>query len=104
MEYSSCAVFLMLDGVWAEPLGQLEVASDYRRKDAGVPHLGRCKVHDLHGQSCGLPTLHTFEPSSERSNRAGFSFTASFSEGIINGGAIIDHEAPRERRFVAVEK
>ena len=22
----------------------------------------------------------------------------------INGGAIIDHEAPRERRFVAVEK
>jgi len=23
---------------------------------------------------------------------------------IINGGAIIDHEAPRERRFVAVEK
>jgi hypothetical protein len=23
---------------------------------------------------------------------------------VINGGAIIDHEAPRERRFVAVEK
>ena len=22
----------------------------------------------------------------------------------INGGAIIDHEAPRERRFVAVQK
>ncbi len=22
----------------------------------------------------------------------------------MNGGAIIDHEAPRERRFVAVEK
>ena len=25
-------------------------------------------------------------------------------QGGINGGAIIDHEAPRERRFVAVEK
>jgi len=24
--------------------------------------------------------------------------------GRLNGGAIIDHEAPRERRFVAVEK
>jgi hypothetical protein len=24
--------------------------------------------------------------------------------GILNGGAIIDHEAPRERRFVAVKK
>ena len=23
---------------------------------------------------------------------------------LINGGAIIDHEAPRERRFVAVQK
>ncbi len=23
---------------------------------------------------------------------------------VINGGAIIDHEAPRERRFVAVQK
>jgi hypothetical protein len=23
---------------------------------------------------------------------------------LINGGAIIDHGAPRERRFVAVEK
>jgi hypothetical protein len=29
---------------------------------------------------------------------------AGFSNHVINGGAIIDHEAPRERRFVAVEK
>jgi hypothetical protein len=28
----------------------------------------------------------------------------TFPERRINGGAIIDHEAPRERRFVAVEK
>jgi hypothetical protein len=27
-----------------------------------------------------------------------------FATTDINGGAIIDHEAPRERRFVAVEK
>jgi len=28
----------------------------------------------------------------------------SKTRSYINGGAIIDHEAPRERRFVAVEK
>jgi hypothetical protein len=32
-----------------------------------------------------------------------FSFN-KLKQAVINGGAIIDHEAPRERRFVAVEK
>jgi hypothetical protein len=27
-----------------------------------------------------------------------------FHAGDINGGAIIDHKAPRKRRFVAVKK
>ena len=29
---------------------------------------------------------------------------SNFYGPVINGGAIIDHEAPRERRFVAVQK
>jgi hypothetical protein len=36
------------------------------------------------------------EPCSEEAFRS--------SRTTINGGAIIDHEAPRERGFVAVEK
>jgi len=32
-----------------------------------------------------------------------FGYTSAEALGI-NGGAIIDHEAPRERRFVAVPK
>jgi hypothetical protein len=35
-----------------------------------------------------------------------FAQNSSFGQAAqgINGGAIIDHEAPRERRFAAVEK
>ncbi len=31
-------------------------------------------------------------------------YSASFLPATINGGAIIDHEAPLKRRFVAVQK
>ena len=43
----------------------------------------------------------------ERCNSPAFALTAILSLAIaigINGGAIMDHEAPCERRFVAVEK
>jgi hypothetical protein len=58
-------------------------------------------VRDIAAMQKGVSTLRQMNPPRKLWLLVVESFCRSLA---INGGAIIDHKAPRERRFVAVEK